>query len=235
MGNIIIFITTYNRSEELKNTLESLLSDKDFLARNNVQFSVYDDKSDIEHATKNKTICRKYKVAYVIMPKNFGKKGFWRLHKKIFDNLENTKFDYAFSLQDDYTYEENFLTKTLKLLQRLEKENPKTVCLNLQDNRIGQKHWVSGINSNELINIDGVALWKVGWIDCVYLASRRFFKALDFNILPVHKSRWKRNSRKSSGVGEGMSQRIFRSKLNIYQPNIPLTKHIGIISKMGNK
>lgn len=230
--NIIIFITTYNRSDELKDTLKSLVSDKDFLAHNNVVFEVYDDKSDYEHSLKNMKICQAFGTKYLTSDVHFGKFNFWQLHKKIFKKLSHKEFDYAFSLQDDFEYTNNFLSKAIEIFKDIEKENNKFVCLNLRDDRIGKIVTWTNLRHQEK-NINNLKLHKVGWVDCVYLANKKFFEILNFKVFPIDKKRFK-NSKISSGVGRQMSKRIVNSNHSIYQLKNPISKHLMIQSQMNS-
>lgn len=236
MENIIVFITTYNRSSELKNTLESLCSDKDFFKQNNVEIEVHDDKSDKEHAVKNIKTCRVFGARYFAISKNRGKENFWLTHRKFIQGLKSRKFDYVFSLQDDYEYEDNFFSKAVKIFSAIKKHDNRIICLNLQDNRIGQKYWNTKLGkANELLVVNNISAYKVGWVDCVYLANRDFFKMLDFTVKPINKNRWKRNKKKSSGVGQNMSEKITKSRLTVYQLSNPIIKHVGYQSQMGRQ
>lgn len=228
--DIIVFITTYNRSDELTKGLENLFSEKDFLSKNKVRFEVFDDGSSPQYVEKNKAICAKYGITYINNILRFGRFNFWRIHNRFIKRLSKKQFNYVFSLQDDFVYVKDFFSTSISLFETLKKIDDKCVCLNLMDNRIGIKCWTNF--EPVILNVNNTELYKTGWTDCVYLADKKLFELLDYNLLPIGRHRWIKNPKKSSGVGEQISKRIFHAGYNFYQLKNPLISHIGSISKM---
>lgn len=228
--DIIVFITTHNRSADLEKTFINLFSEKEFIAKHNIKFEVFDDNSIEVEALQNKAICLKYGASYTFSIIKYGRFNFWRIHNKFFKRLQGRKFDYVYSLQDDFTYTKNFFNTSINLFESLKKIDDKFVCFNLMDNRIGVKAWTPfepvGIKVND------IAFYKTGWTDCVYLADKKFYDVLTYHLTPISRQRWVKNPKKSSGVGEQISKRLFQAGYSFYQLKNPLISHIGHISKM---
>lgn len=233
---IFVFITTHNRHEKLKFTLEKLYASK-ALAEEKLgyqfNFQVIDDRSNARNTINNEKLCEDFGVEYKRSTIRYGKINFWKMHNKIFRRMSKMDFDYAFSLQDDFNYDPDFFTKALTIFQKLEELYPKTVCLNLRDDRVGKRDWT--IFDPKPLQVEGLDLFKIGWIDMIYLANRKFFNVLNYKVDPIPKNRWTKKPKKSSGVGEQMSIRMVRSKNDMFQLKNSLVSHIGKYESQMNR
>ncbi len=205
---MIVLITTYNRPDKLL----SLLSDID--REGGAEVYVYDDGSTEDYEPilyKSK----KVKVHYFKFKKNHGKQEYWKVINKVFDDVRRIEGDYFYMLPDDVRLVEGFFEKSKQLWKTL--DNP--ICLStlMDEGRRGVKNWTN-ITPQDLGDVI-----RTQWNDLCFMCEKTFFEALDYRINDINSSRFT-DPNISSGVGQQVSQRLYRS-WNMYHVKQSLVIH----------
>lgn len=227
MKKILIFITTYNRPGLLLELVKQIHSQAESYQ---IQFFIVNDKSSCSYAIANRTIFRLYpNTQYYMMKENMGKKHFWRIFQFAYAKMKAMKFDYMVQLQDDIGLTPNFFNRAIEMYESI--KDPKMACLNIRNetSRNGKSLWTPV--KSQPVNIAGVAMNKIGWVDCVFMCTAFLLNKLKYTFYPVD-LHFSSNPKLSSGVGMQMSQRIVNLGLNIYQPQKSLITHGHIESVM---
>ena len=213
-----IIITTYNRPE----MLIYLLDDIEFNSLGKkVLVTVFDDGSDTDYDYLDK-----YDIKYVKYMKNNGKMNYWKLVSDTFKYCCKIKSKYYIYLPDDVRLKNNFFEESVRIFEKIEDENK--ICLNLlmDESRRGNSNWTG------FTPIEYDEYYKTQWNDLCFISKFDFFKKLNFEILPIDKKRWLKNSELGSGVGQQMSIRLMSLNQNMYHVVNSLVTHGGHESQM---
>jgi hypothetical protein len=205
--NILINITSYNRSKKLLKLLNQL---KGF------DVKVWDDSSNkfkIEYLLKwdNKTTFYQFK-------ENHGKEKAWKKFKFIFDKLKYTDYDYYFFLPDDVDLCDEFIYKALDLWCGIKDEDK--ICLSFSDvKRTKKPCWT------EFESIENYNVIQTQWTDLMFICEKRFFQLVE--LTEVCETRWKINPLLGSGVGSKISNHFHNMGLKMYNTKENLLIHTG--------
>jgi len=205
--DIHVIINTYNRPH----MLDLLLSDIEKNKSNySVMVNIYDDGSEANY-TK---VLNKYDNINYKKYGNHGKKRYWELVNKSFYDAKYSNAKYFYKFDDDVKLVDDFFNKTIKIWNKIDDE--KKICLNplLDDLRKGQTVWGG---TPKIVKFGNFKIWNSDWVDMMFMCEKNFFKSLDFEIQKISTSRWKKDPKKSSGVGVQISNRLRGQNLGMYQ------------------
>jgi hypothetical protein len=89
----------------------------------------------------------------------------------------------------------------------------------MDESRRGNSNWTG------FTPIEYDEYYKTQWNDLCFISKFDFFKKLNFEILPIDKNRWIKNSELGSGVGQQMSIRLMNLNQNMYHAKNTLVTH----------
>ena len=213
-----IIITTYNRPKMLKTLLDDIKYNS-FGKR--VLVTIFDDGSSNDYEYLDN-----YDIKYVKYVKNNGKINYWKLITDTFKYCKNIKSKYYIYLPDDIRLKDNFFEESVRIFEKIKDEDK--ICLNLlmDESRRGNPNW-TGFKPVEYDDY-----YKTQWNDLCFISNFDFFQMLNFEILPINKNRWAKNSELGSGVGQQMSMRLLSLNQNMYHVINSLVTHDDHTSKM---
>jgi len=226
--DILLWINTYNRPEMLDNLLHDIQLNQ---SNNTIDIYIFDDYSTCDYTN----IISKYScvlnIKYTKMTKRYGKHSYWELFSyamSCFKKVQN-EYKYFVKLDDDLRLTNNFFDKCINIWNDI--NDDKKICLNFRlDDRENKPCW-TGFQPILTQTKTNMKIYKTQWVDCDFFCTVSFFRALNFMIPPIHKSRWVKNPNASSGVGRIMS--IILSKCgSLYQTFESLVLHDHHISYM---
>lgn len=212
-----VIITTYDREDMLKLLLEDIKRNSE---GKRVLTVVFDDGSP------NTIDYTKYDIKYVKYVNNYGKKKFWKLIDNTFKYIERIEAKYYFYLQDDLRMVDGFFEKAIELYEKIPDKSK--ICLSTLtiDTQINNLKFtkIPPIQFDEYI--------KTQWCEFFFLAEKRFFEKLNYEIYSIDDSRWEQNPLLGSGVGQQISERLISCDANLYHCKKTLLSHGNHDSKM---
>ena len=218
-SRIHMMVNSYNRPDLLDLLLTDVKKNK---SNHEISVYVYDDASTISYDE----VLNKHKdlnIAYKKLDKNHGKREYWQVVNHGFMDAMVSKAHFFIKLDDDVRLVNGFFDKCISYWNNI--PDPRKICINplLDDLRKGKAVW-TGKNPKEVTH-GPYTYWNSGWVDMMFFCERRFFEELNFKITPICKSRWARDSSRSSGVGAQISERLTGVGLSMYQPGSTLVTH----------
>lgn len=221
MNKIQILITTFNRPELLLALLKNIKSEsKDY----NVSLLIINDHSSEDYSKVISYLKRHFsnKFEFYETEFNSGKICYWQIINFAYSLMTECRFDYFIQLPDDVTLVKGFFHKSISYFEAISDKNK--TCLNILNDysRNGKSFWTSFKTID--VEFSGYKLFRTGWIDLCFISTRKYFKALEYSILPVHPA-WSGHKEKSSGVGLQLSRRLISQNYSIYQVKNSLVIH----------
>lgn len=214
---IHIIITTYNRSEMLRQLLFDIINQK---ADYELSIAIYDDCSDGGHSIANLAICNQLSASYFHSPFNYGKKKYFELINKIFKEIPES--DYYFFLADDMRLKDNYFERAIQTFVSIQDYNK--ICLNTDtDGRLGKQCWT------DWMPVDMGSVYKSQWVDMCFISTERLFR--EVGEIRVG-DRWAVDESLGSGVGAVISRNLHFKKLGMYQVKEEMIIHGNHESKM---
>jgi FkbM family methyltransferase len=200
--DLTIIITTYNRPDQLRRLLAELMTDAGALR---VLCRVYNDRSELAYPDMPAGSAT-FTIEYHMLPERHGKARYWQLINQIYHDLRAVRSRYYMQLPDDVRPRPGFLAGAIATYAAI--ADPARICLNLylDSSRIGRSCWTRRLP--HIAAFSDLRVFRTGWVDMVYLVEQRFFEALAYTIHPIPADRWRRNPRRSSGVGAQISRRL---------------------------
>jgi hypothetical protein len=129
-----------------------------------------------------------------------------------------------FQFPDDIRLCKDFFKRALALWEGI--EDPKKLALNLlRDKRADGMCWTP------IDPQDAGDVLKVGWVDGLFVADRRYFSLLDYKVAPVTDRCWKTSPNLGSGVYQNVSCSLFQQG-NFYCVKQSLVVHTNSASQM---
>lgn len=195
---IKVLITTYKRPDLVKRLTDQIAFTPEHFG-GNIDVSLFEDKRG-------------------------GKPNYQHLINEVFEEIkEQEEYDYYIQLPDDFEIKPDFFANAVEQFEAI--TDPRRICLNLftDGSRIGKTNWTNFIP--EIHYYGENRYYKTQWNDLCYIAKVDFFHALQFKINPIDPSRWKRNPKLSSGVGEQISKRLTNVGYSMYQVTESLCTH----------
>lgn len=189
-----------------------------------VSVVVYDDASGSDYSAPRATLDR-LGGEYVRASENHGKRRFWSWMNRVYADQRGRPEDVFVMLQDDVRLCDRFLDRVLNLWDRV--SDPRRVTLTLmRDSRTATGAWTGALP------LDAGPVFEVGWVDGIFLCDPRYFEALEWSLRRVDPGRWRRDHRRSSGVGEQVSRRLFAAAMGMYAVKRSLLVHVSGSSKL---
>lgn len=162
--------------------------------------------------------------------KNGGKQGYWKIVNWLFSELKARKFDYVLMLPDDVRLKPNLFDDLVRGWEAIYDEQKACLSPLLTENHWGKKMWGSRVPVQ--MRTTGPKILRTQWMDLCFFAPRNFFELLDFEVHPISPRRWKKDSLKSSGVGQQLTTRLISTGANLYHLSNSLVLHGDHASKM---
>jgi hypothetical protein len=150
-----------------------------------------------------------------------GKAGRYMTYQILFDAMRTVDASHALFFEDDVEIAADFVQRALGLFEAI--EDPRKAVLYLarfpDDRATGQ--WVRF----QRRTLTELAVDETAWFDLhAFVAGRRFFETLNWRLFRPHRWRWVGNAKRSSGVSEQMTLRLF-GRSSIYQVRSSLALH----------
>lgn len=178
-----VFITAYNRQENLSRLIDKLNYDK---------VVVIDDHS----SPPLEAPCE-----IIRTPQNNGKEGFWKNINLIFDYVRRHDINYFMIIPDDYIPYKNW-KDVLGLFQNIENHDNRAVAMSVTHRRWRNRCW-TGFDKI-IVKLGDKEYCHTQYIDGDFIANRKFLELLHFKVNPVTQHKKGR----SSGVWKQVSERI---------------------------
>ncbi|HEX5659011.1 MAG TPA: hypothetical protein VFX59_17575 [Polyangiales bacterium] len=226
-ADLLCVLMTYNRPEASCNVLQAL---HEALAGEPAFVLVLNDRSDSDYTATRAAAVALFgeRLFWLDARERIGKPGFWKAYQVAFLVARAQQPSHALFLQDDLGFEPDLLQRTRRLWSATAADPLRRVLYlfsSEEDERFGR--WVLALR-----RAAGAGLRLTQWFDLqAFFVDRAFFELLAYRMVPVHRNRWRRKPRVSSGVGKQLTLRL-RGRANVYQAYPPLVFHGGLESEM---
>lgn len=204
-----IVITTYNRELMLKCLLNDIFKNKKY----KIHVVIFDDGSQEKYDLSG------YSVKYIKYIKNNGLKRVWSVITDTFKYCKNINAEYFVYLQDDLRLKPKFFEESVRIFNSIPDENKITLGTLMIESQRNKPKWT------DFMPIEYIDYYKTQWCELVFICKYEFFEELDFRIIEIPESRWRKNPNISCGVGEQISHRLLEKGLNMYHVTESLTIH----------
>ena len=181
------------------------------------------DRGESDYGPVGEAIDVEFKdCSYLIeTTRRLGSRQFWKPHQLILDLARVLAPPLVFCVQDDIGLVPGWLDRSKEIMCRLDDPDLAVLSLVVVDDDEAGGRWVRFARRE----LPSARLTQ--WFDLqAFLATPRFYAALDYKIRPIHPLRWGLNPKKSSGVGRQFTRRLF-GRANIYQVHETLAYHGG--------
>lgn len=221
---LLVGVTSFGRPEECSSLLRSIatsleragLLDRTFVV-------VVRDTSAHDYSVVLQSLDAHFKgrFAFYESQRWYGKPGRYLTYQILFDATRALGAEHALFFEDDVAIPADFVERSLGLYEAI--SDPKKAILYLarfpDDNPRGQ--WVRFARREH----PSLELEETAWFDLhAFVAGRRFFEVLNWRLFRPLRWRWVGNPKRSSGVSEQMTLRLFR-RASIYQVRSSLAFH----------
>lgn len=198
----MILITTYNREDHLCNLLFDI----------EIQ-GFTDEVLIIDDGTKHPIDFRQYRfpIQYLRFEENHGKKRYFEVISYAFKSLKNKQFDYLWQLPDDVRLKEDFFERSLKAWEHIQSKNKICLSTGYTNDRILHPCWTEFTPKK----LSPEIMWTQ-FNDLCYLAPRKFFEVLEWDIEKPDEQKWRDNGNFGSGVGANISRRLAQKGFNMF-------------------
>jgi hypothetical protein len=152
---------------------------------------------------------------------HLGKRAFWRMYQAAFDAVRALGARFALFVQDDLTFGDTFLHDAFARWDAVEDDRKLVLSLFATTDDEPNGRWIEHRRSD----LPAAGVRRTQWFDLpAFLANRRFFELLRFEVFPVPSGRWAHDAGRSSGVGEQLTRRLL-GRGNVYQVRETLVYH----------
>jgi glycosyltransferase involved in cell wall biosynthesis len=221
INSILVWINTYNRPDSLRELLSDIADTQENFS---VSVVVFNDHSDKSYADVVASAKRRLNIEIFDMPERHGKKKYWKLCTYAMKTMTPAMqgYRYIVKLDDDLRLAPQFFRRCINLWSAI--RDPRKVALNFRlDHRENKRGWTGTVP--ELESFGKWNIYLSQWVDMDFFVENRFFKELSHRILPISESRWRNNPNLSSGVGQQISERLYKKGWNMYLTAQSLVKH----------
>lgn len=220
-----VVVTTYARPDGLARLLDDLEREA---PAGGLDVRVYDDGTPNPDAAIERRV-RANGWTSRRAPLNHGKHDWWRWWNVILADLRAARAERFVVLQDDMRLCKRFFARSEELWASIGDPQKASLYLHLSAERAepGSRCWtpVRADRSGRVVHC--------GWVDCAaFIAHRRLFEVLGWQLEPIPGRRWSSGEHLSSGVGQQISVRAHRHGLGMYRVERSLTIHGGSPSLM---
>ena len=227
---LLISITTYQRTAELRRLVEELAADP-ALGAADTWICVFNDRSDADYTEAKGALSRSFPGRHLWLDarERMGKQGFWRTHQTIFLAARLANAEFLLSLQDDIQLAPRFMERLWKVWAATGLDPARRVLyLYSSDDDVAEGRWTGF----ERVEIPGHPARRTDWFDLQgFLIDRKGLALLRYWVVPVTAWRWRRNTVHSSGVGRQFTRRLF-GRASTWQCDPPLIFHGAAGSEM---
>lgn len=221
---LLLGITTYGRPKECGALILGLARSLRHAGMTEDSFlTVVRDTSEHDYAPVLQLLEQHFpgRFAFYEGAKWRGKAGRYLTYQIIFDHVRHLGACRAILLEDDVVLNDEFVTRSLSLYEAIDDRNKAALYLARFDDDDPKGQWVSF----QRRACNEAPLDETGWLDLhAFIAGRRFFEVLDWTLFAPHPWRWVGNTKRSSGVSEQITLRLFR-RASIYQVRESLAFH----------
>jgi hypothetical protein len=227
---LAIVLTTHRRSESARRLIEALAASLQRAQHHDAFILVLNDRSGCDYAPVLAALTQHFRgrFAFYQSLEHLGKRAFWLTYQHAFRVLERLQPGHSLFLQDDVTFHPTFISDALSLWQAI--DDPRKAVLYLcavQDDEV-EGRWIR----YRRVEASGGQVRRTQWFDLqAFMVGPLFFELLRNRVFPIHERRWRRDSVKSSGVGEQFTRRLFH-RASVYQVSQTLVFHGGEESLM---
>lgn len=227
---LAIVLTTHRRAESARRLIEALAASLQQAHHDDAFILVLNDRSGCDYAPVLAALTQHFRgrFAFYHSLEHLGKRAFWLTYQQAFRVIERLRPGHTLFLQDDVTFHPAFIGDALSLWQAI--DDPKKAVLYLcavQDDEV-EGRWIH----YRRVEAWGGRVRRTQWFDLqAFMVGPLFFELLRNRVFPIHERRWRRDSVKSSGVGEQFTRRLFH-RANVYQVSQTLVFHGGEESLM---
>lgn len=227
--NIHIGISTFDRPDGLQALLKSIEKEK---GDHNISVYIYDDCSPSPYQELQSSPDFSFPIEWYRFVRNNGKKGYWRVIDRMFQDASQCEFDYFFLLQDDCILTENFFDVAIEQWDKILDQKKATFCTFTPQNVYQRIMW--GGRAKD-VSFRGETYINGNYVDCIFMCPFSTLKKLSFQINPVPVDTWDRNPNQSSGVGMQLTKRLSESGLSMYTAYSSLVLTGRGVSKMNKE
>ena len=219
---VCVVVMTCERPNLLVRLLRDLRRQEESIK---LRVRVYDDASLSDYGPV-RSVLKEDGHVYVRAGTSHGLRDHWRWFSLALSQLRSEDAEYFLFIQDDMRPCTDFLRKLLQVWDSI--EDPRKIALNplVDAGRVAVSCW-TGISPRRVGDVE-----LTGWVDGVFLCTRRLLEQLEFCIEPVPVSRWRCKPELSSGVGADISRRLCNQGFNIYRTLQSLVAHVSHDSLM---
>lgn len=214
--DLIVWINTYNRNEQLRNLLGQIVENK---SDHNVKVLIFNDGSDKEYNIDD--FKDKLNIRYE-ETRHHGKKEYWKLCTHAMSIIKHESADHYYWIPDDVDICDDFFNVSIRMWENILDRHK--ICLNLLTDvdRMNKPNWTRKMP--EPAKFGTYSFWRTYWMDCCGIMDRKFFESINFSIPEIPKHRWRDAPIRSSGVGEYISKTLFKN-YSFYQAADSLLTH----------
>ncbi|GJQ11350.1 hypothetical protein GpartN1_g3141.t1 [Galdieria partita] len=156
-----------------------------------------------------------------ISKRHFGKHEHWKMVRRAFETLKDVHSTFYVFLQDDMRICCQFFDRAQMFWSLIEDRYKMTLSLHCDNNRVNYSGWTM-LNSTQKHR----AVVLSGWVESSnFLCESRFLEWMNYTFPMVNPSRWYRRKYASSGVGETLSNLLYRAGYSMYRTSHSLLYH----------
>lgn len=205
--DFIIGISTYNRFDHIVNLIAQIENQFKLTTYSYKIIVMNDHSSDSRYDTH---FLNNKQYVYLKNHVNFKKENYWQTINKLFSSVKTFDYKYFIQLDDDYKLCDNFFDT---IIEEFKNSSPKTVAISLglvaEEIKSGRGRW--GYKNF----LDGGGAYK-----------KAALELLNYNILPIPKTRFRVNHKISSGVWTQVTKRLNKYSTDaIKNPRYALVHH----------
>lgn len=221
---IRVLITTYNRPKSLIHLLKKLNESAGaMILENRFSWQIFidiwnDGGQEVDITGFSNLICSYYREKI-----NHGKRGYWKLINKAYNNLKDRQFDFFIQLPDDVEVKKTFFREAVNQWSIISDSRKISLNLLLDKSRIGCPNWTNFIPI--IKSFEGNLFFLTGWNDLCFIADKRFLEAIKYCISPIPEERWCKDHTLSSGVGHQISRKLYQKGFHMYQARESIIYH----------
>ena len=217
--NLAITILTYNRPEQCGYTIREMDAQASDCIRlgllSTFSITVVDDCTMPEPVSVRED-CTRVGATYTRHQSNYGRAQFWRTFDEEIRAFYHTRADLHLVIPDDFKFHELFLSI---ILRHYNEFRPDVLNPCHDAHRIGTPNW------GQIPQKVKEGHYYHGYADCCYLATRRAYDLLRWQVYPINPRRWELNALSSSGVGKQMTTRWAAKSAKIHIIGEQITEH----------
>ncbi len=223
-SKVLVGITTYGRPGECTRLIDSLARSLHQAGRYDESFiAVVRDNSDHDYSPVLASLEANFSNRFVFYAGVDwqGKAGRYKTYQLLFNAMRFRQAEYALFFEDDAVIRDDCVSRALTAYENIDDEDKAVLYLAKFDDDEPDGRWVHfPRRENVATGVD-----QTQWFDLHgFVAGRRFFETLNWTVFRPHRYRWVGNPKRSSGVSEQFSLRLF-GRANTYQVRETLVFH----------